>query len=142
MILIPWRVDEYWKSRGTVSLTSLTRIPKNLGHWKITLKKQRFAVYFLIANKANPFNLPHAAIIGSPPMFHGSIQPGKNAEVLLSRTFPNIAMFVEKPISASPVQDVMECSKYLKERQHIVSVGYMLRYLKCVQKMFHFYLLN
>jgi len=42
-------------------------------------------------------------------------------------------MFVEKPISTSPVPDVWACSQFLKERKHIVSVGYMLRYLKCVQ---------
>jgi len=89
-----------------------------------------------LIGKANPFNPPHAAIIGAPPAFHGSIHPGRNVEVLLSRTFPNIAMFVEKPISTSPVPDVMACSDFLKERKHIVSVGYMLRYLKCVQMMY------
>jgi predicted dehydrogenase len=80
--------------------------------------------------------VPHAVIIGSPPKFHGSMYPGKNAEVILSKAFPHIAMFVEKPISTSPVHDVMEVNRFLKERGHIVSVGYMLRYLKCVQKMF------
>lgn len=75
-------------------------------------------------------------IIGAPPAFRGSIEPGRNAEILLSRTFPNIAVFVEKPISTSAVEDVWACSNYLKERKHIVSVGYMLRYLKCVQIMY------
>jgi predicted dehydrogenase len=87
----------------------------------------------LQANQANP---PHAAIIGSPPAFHGSIQPGKNAEILLSKAFPNIALFVEKPISTSAMPYVLACSDFLKERKHIVSVGYMLRYLKCVQTMY------
>jgi hypothetical protein len=45
-------------------------------------------------------------------------------------------MFVEKPISTSPVVDVWACNAFLKERKHIVSVGYMLRYLKCVQMMY------
>jgi predicted dehydrogenase len=45
-------------------------------------------------------------------------------------------MFIEKPISTSPVADVWACSDFLKERKHIVSVGYMLRYLKCVETMY------
>jgi len=57
-------------------------------------------------------------------------------EILLSKTFPEIAIFVEKPISTSAVPDVLACSEFLKERKHIVSVGYMLRYLKCVQMMY------
>ena len=78
-------------------------------------------------------NPPHAAIIGAPSAFHGSIQTGSNVEVLLSRAFPNIAMFVEEPISTNPVPDVLACSQFLKDRKHIVSVGYTLRYLNGVQ---------
>jgi hypothetical protein len=71
-----------------------------------------------------------------PPQFHGSIEPGRNAEVLLSQAFPDIGMFIEKPISTSPVREVLACSEYLTASEHVVSVGYMLRYLKCVQKMY------
>ena len=83
---------------------------------------------------SNPSPKPHAFIIGSPPAFHGGTLPGADTEMKISKAFPTVAMFVEKPISTSTVADVFACSEYLKNQNHVVSVGYMFRYLKVVQK--------
>ncbi|OLL23874.1 hypothetical protein NEOLI_004845 [Neolecta irregularis DAH-3] len=78
--------------------------------------------------------VPKIAIIGIPPLFHGCLLPSRNAEQLLSEAFPHIAMFIEKPISTASVSDTKALHNYLKTRNHIVSVGYMLRYLKVVSQ--------
>lgn len=46
-----------------------------------------------------------------------------------------MAIFIEKPVSTGPVDEAMNIAQKLKKSGNIVSVGYMLRYLKVVQKM-------
>lgn len=78
---------------------------------------------------------PHAVMIGSPAAFHGSTQPGADLELQVLKAFPNAALFVEKPISASPVPTCLELAQIIEDRRTVCSVGYMLRYLKVVQRM-------
>lgn len=48
----------------------------------------------------------------------------------LVRLFPDIALFMEKPISMDTFEEVTAVSDALKARGTITSVGYMLRYVK------------
>ncbi|KAJ3521873.1 hypothetical protein NMY22_g12133 [Coprinellus aureogranulatus] len=102
-----------------------------------------------------PNEKPHAAIIGSPPMFRGTMQKGRDIEVQLMKHFPGLPLFVEKPIATGPLDEMdqhLKIAKMISDTQTICSVGYaysswsmplgpdevdryMLRYLKAVQMM-------
>lgn len=82
-----------------------------------------------------PETEPHAMWVGSPPAFRGRLEAGRNLEVLVSDRLPKTGMFVEKPVTTGPVSEVAAVARHIKERGNVVSVGYMLRYLKVVQKM-------
>lgn len=43
--------------------------------------------------------------------------------------------FIEKPVGTCPVESAKTVAQSLLTNGNIVSVGYMLRYLRCVQKM-------
>lgn len=82
--------------------------------------------------------LRSAAIIGSPPKFRGGTRQPQDLELQLLKNFPDIAMFVEKPVATGQpfqesIDDALKIAKILTDRGNIVSVGYMLRYLACVQ---------
>lgn len=69
---------------------------------------------------------PRAVIIGSPPMFRGSTQPGRDIELQILEHLPGAAIFVEKPIATgidSEINDVFEVSRRVEEAQTICSVG-------------------
>ncbi|KAL9715090.1 hypothetical protein Ac2012v2_001749 [Leucoagaricus gongylophorus] len=90
------------------------------------------------AKNMTPEQRPRAIIIGSPPMFRGSLQPDKDLEVRIIKYFPGVAMFIEKPIATGPYeyrQDGFAIAKMIVDTKTICSVGYMLRYLKAVQLM-------
>ena len=70
-----------------------------------------------------------------PPAFRGRLEKGRDLEIQLSNALPGTAMFIEKPISTGPVEEVLRVGEQLRERAGLVGVGYMLRYLKVVQKM-------
>ena len=78
---------------------------------------------------------PHAVWVGSPPAFRGGTEPGRNLEQLLTAGLPNVPLFIEKPVSTGAVDQTFEVAKMLEQNGSLVSVGYMLRYLKVVQKM-------
>jgi len=85
-----------------------------------------------------PKERPRAIVVGSPPMFRGSTQSGRDIELQLLKHFPSVAIFVEKPIATGPENEIGEAFKVAKainESKSICSVGYMLRYLKAVQMM-------
>jgi hypothetical protein len=67
-------------------------------------------------------------IDGFQPVTRGSTQPGKDLEIQLIKFFPDAAFFIEKPISAWEFTEVDKVRQALEGR--VVSVGYMLRYLK------------
>ncbi|KAH8107119.1 putative oxidoreductase C terminal-domain-containing protein [Cristinia sonorae] len=81
---------------------------------------------------------PRAFVIGTPPMFRGTMQSGRDVELQIMKHFPGVALFVEKPISTGPVGEIEEAfkvAKTIRESGTLCSVGYMLRYLKAVQMM-------
>jgi hypothetical protein len=83
----------------------------------------------------DPSKTPHAIWVGSPPAFRGREQAGRDLEAALVKAFPTTAIFIEKPVSTGPVDEAFAVAEKLKASGNIVSVGYMLRYLKVVQKM-------
>lgn len=90
---------------------------------------------YAAALKASGKKDPKALIVGTPPQYRGGISKGRNLEIDMLKFFPNVAYFIEKPVTAGPVNETWEVAKDLKKNGNIVSVGYMLRYLRCVQKM-------
>lgn len=78
---------------------------------------------------------PHAIWVGSPPAYRGRIEKGRDLEMVVSDKLPDVAFFVEKPVSTGPVSEVAAVARHIKERGNLTTVGYMLRYLKVVQKM-------
>jgi predicted dehydrogenase len=86
----------------------------------------------------SPRDRPRAVIVGSPPMFRGTTQPGRDIEMQIIKYFPGVAIFIEKPIATGPVTELDEMfkvSKHIHDAKVVCSVGYMLRYLKAVQMM-------
>jgi Oxidoreductase family, NAD-binding Rossmann fold len=73
---------------------------------------------------------PHAIFIGVPPAVRGTLDEGRNMELIVSKKFPDSALFVEKPISSSYPTFVEPLVAHFKQAQSFVAVGYMLRYLK------------
>jgi predicted dehydrogenase len=71
----------------------------------------------------------------APPMFRGSLSPGKDLEAQLLTAFGNSpTIFAEKPVTMSSASDTYAVARQLGSSGNIVAVGYMLRYLKVVQK--------
>ncbi|KAI0748163.1 putative oxidoreductase C terminal-domain-containing protein [Daedaleopsis nitida] len=83
-------------------------------------------------------DMPRAVIVGSPPMFRGTIQSGRDIEIQIMKYFPGVAMFIEKPAATGPASELPEAftvAKAIRESSTLCSVGYMLRYLRAVQMM-------
>ncbi|ORY27202.1 putative oxidoreductase C terminal-domain-containing protein [Naematelia encephala] len=78
---------------------------------------------------------PHAIVVGSPPAYRGGLTKGSDLEINLIHLFPKTAYFIEKPVGTGTVEAAKEVTQRLIQNGNIVSVGYMLRYLRCVQKM-------
>lgn len=78
---------------------------------------------------------PHAIWVGSPPEYRGGTAPGRDLEYQLAQKLPGVPLFIEKPVATGPVDEAEEVATMLKKSGTIVSVGYMLRYMKLVQKM-------
>ncbi|EPT06209.1 hypothetical protein FOMPIDRAFT_1021223 [Fomitopsis schrenkii] len=81
---------------------------------------------------------PRAVVVGSPPMFRGTTQPGRDIELQVLKHFPGVALFVEKPVATGPsseIEEAFKVSKAIADSGTVCSIGYMLRYLKAVQMM-------
>jgi predicted dehydrogenase len=77
---------------------------------------------------------PAAAWIGLPPIAHGAASGP--AAVELQCLNAGVHLFIEKPLSVRPPEEVAEVTSLLRKRPElVVSVGYMMRYLKAVQYM-------
>jgi predicted dehydrogenase len=79
---------------------------------------------------------PDAVFIGTPPYYHGSIQLERDIEVQCAQR--NVHMFIEKPISCAPLEDVESLEEVLNDatkRGIVISVGYMFRYSKTILRM-------
>jgi predicted dehydrogenase len=87
-------------------------------------------------NDMSPNVMPRAVVVGSPPMFRGTTQPGRDIELQILRAFPGVALFMEKPVATGPADELGECFKVARaiaDAGAVCSVGYMLRYLRGVQ---------
>ncbi|EJD39652.1 hypothetical protein AURDEDRAFT_116074 [Auricularia subglabra TFB-10046 SS5] len=72
-------------------------------------------------------------VIGLPPAFRGGVTTGTDFELRVSKAFPNAHLFIEKPVSTSSLEDAFKVGEILsKNIPRIVSVGYMMRYLRAV----------
>lgn len=74
----------------------------------------------------SPKERPRAFVIGSPPMFRGSLQPGRDIEIQIQKHFPGVAMFIEKPVATgakSEIEETFNVAKFISESGAIVSVG-------------------
>lgn len=73
-----------------------------------------------------PKDRPRAVIVGSPPQFRGTTKPGRDIEMQLIKHFPDVALFIEKPIATGPEDDIKDAftiAKTMKENNVICSVG-------------------
>jgi hypothetical protein len=68
------------------------------------------------------------AVDGFQSSTRGSTLPGHDTEMQLIRSFPEVAHLIEKPISAGSFKEAEKVKEALRGR--VVSVGYMLRYLR------------
>lgn len=57
---------------------------------------------------------PRAFVIGSPPMFRGTTQSGRDIELQIMKYFPGVALFVEKPVATGPSNEIEEAFKVAK----------------------------
>jgi predicted dehydrogenase len=128
-------VSAYQDTRGP-SAPSFTVQPVALTRWYAVFKNMDD--YVAAMANAPPREQPQAFVIGSPPMFRGTTQPGRDTEMQIMKHFPGIPLFVEKPITTGAKEEISEAFKVARavsESRTICSVGYMLRYLKAVQMM-------
>lgn len=73
-----------------------------------------------------PNQAPRVFVVGSPPMFRGTTQPGRNIEMQIVKYFPGVALFVEKPVATGPSSEIAEAfkvAKYISDSGIICSVG-------------------
>lgn len=88
------------------------------------------------ADAATPEDAPQAVIVGCPPFFRGTTKPNRDVELQVMKYFPDVPIFVEKPVATGvkeDVQDAFAVAKAIDDSDTICSVGYMLRYLRAVQ---------
>lgn len=69
-------------------------------------------------------------IVGAPPFARGSDEPGQDLELQILKSFPRAALFIEKPVTSGPAEAAWRVAKELTRAKALVSVGYVLRYLK------------
>ena len=78
----------------------------------------------------------HLIMLATPPQFRGSMAPGRDLEAQLLAAFGHRpAIFAEKPVTTGSVDEAYDVARYLSASGNLVGVGYMLRYLKVVQKV-------
>lgn len=85
-----------------------------------------FKTFEDFVRNTTPRDRPHAIIVGSPPMFRGSTEPGRDIELQILKHFPGVAMFIEKPIATGPEQEIQEgfkIARMINDTQTICSVG-------------------
>ena len=86
-----------------------------------------------VQNKA-PNMVPNAFVIGSPPMFRGTKQAGKDVALQILKHFPGVPLFIEKPVATGPkeeLSDVFEVAKSIKKSGAICSIGYRSAIVVC-----------
>lgn len=78
-------------------------------------------------------------ILGCPPHFRGTLQPGKRADLEMLEHFPTAKSYlVEKPVATVNPFEINDCDEVASRFAAVpgaTSVGYMLRYNKAVLKI-------
>uniref|UniRef100_A0A060T573 ARAD1B05258p n=1 Tax=Blastobotrys adeninivorans TaxID=409370 RepID=A0A060T573_BLAAD len=75
-------------------------------------------------------------LLASPPHFRGTTLEGRDLELEMIKLFGNVpTFFVEKPIATTRPEEPVQVAKILREADSAVGIGYMMRYLKVVQKV-------
>ena len=73
-----------------------------------------------------PNQAPRVFVVGSPPMFRGTQQPGRDVETQIVKDFPGVAVFIEKPVATGPsseIEEVFKVAKFIENSGTICSVG-------------------
>ncbi|KAH8797336.1 putative oxidoreductase C terminal-domain-containing protein [Xylogone sp. PMI_703] len=79
--------------------------------------------------------VPELIILAAPPHYRGTQQTGRDLELQVLAAFgPTPALFIEKPVSTARPEDCGDIFNFLEKSGNTTSLGYMLRYLKVVQK--------
>jgi predicted dehydrogenase len=95
------------------------------------------SVKAMLEDNHNP--KPDAVFIGLPPHCHGSTKEPHDVEIQCARA--GIHLFIEKPLSCLPPDEVRDTAALLRdiqmqrEEKLVISVGYMLRYHKAVSML-------
>lgn len=75
-------------------------------------------------------------ILAAPPHFRGTTIEGRDLELEMIKLFGSRAnYFVEKPIATTRSDEPHKVAPQLAENKAVVGIGYMMRYLKVVQKV-------
>ena len=78
---------------------------------------------------------PHLVVLGSPPFSRGTTLASRDQETQVINAFGSSpAIFCEKPISTARPSESHKVADMLARSGNLVSIGYMMRYLKIVQK--------
>jgi len=145
----PWNHSFRFEHKLGPRLKVVAVIDPNIERANVVLRKKRetfvrsayehsriFKTLDDFVHSMTPRDLPRAVIVGSPPMFRGTNQPGRDIELQILSHFPGVALFIEKPIATGPEDEIAEgfkVSQAIVDSGAVCSVGYMLRYLKGVQ---------
>ncbi|GME65144.1 hypothetical protein GTA08_BOTSDO01654 [Neofusicoccum parvum] len=80
-------------------------------------------------------NVPNLILLVVPPHLRGTTLEGRNLEMQIISAFGSApAIFCEKPVSMARPIESLPVVDLLQHSGNTVSIGYMLRYLKVVQK--------
>ncbi|ORX35936.1 putative oxidoreductase C terminal-domain-containing protein [Kockovaella imperatae] len=84
--------------------------------------------------------IPKAICVATPPAVRGGMSEPRDLELKIIKHFPEANIFLEKPVATGApweksVGEAKEVGRILREHKGIISVGYVLRYLRAVQTM-------
>lgn len=85
-----------------------------------------YLLFAIFSSLSLRHHLSRAVIIGCPPFFRGTTKPGRDLELQILKYFPNVAVFVEKPVATGIRDDVKEAfavAKAIEDSDTICSVG-------------------
>lgn len=147
----PWNQALRWEQKLGSRLNMLAVVDPDVARVKRTLETKRGdpALRSAYANTESFPNIDElikayagkeqtvkAFVIGTPPAFRGGVTPGKNdIELKVVKAFPHAHLLIEKPVAAGEIDDAFAVGRAIDAAkvgsgERIVSVAYMLRYLK------------
>lgn len=136
---LPWDHASRLEQIGDIDVVGIVELDEKLAT-EVLQTRQSSAKYGCIYKNCKIFKnykdliklQPDAVFIGIPPAYRGSFGEGKDLELQFARAGINV--FVEKPLSVLAPEEFMSYAKAVtetcKEKNVILSVGYMFRYSK------------